>query len=67
MVGTCIMAGIETGQIYKFTYPFSHPFNKVRDSSYPYSYPVNARIFVKMGTCSDNAHGNRFIFTPNFV
>ena len=39
MAGMGIMAGIYTSP-----YSSSYPIEKVRDSPYPYSYPVNAGI-----------------------
>jgi len=39
MAGTGIMAGI-----YSSTSPFPYPIEKIGDSPYPYSYPVNAGI-----------------------
>jgi len=44
MAGTGIMAGICTSP-----YPSPYPTEKVGDSPYPYSYPVNAGILHQNG------------------
>jgi len=62
MVGTSIIAGMgmETRKICTSSYLIE----KVRDSPYPYTYPVNARILRQNGDGSGNTHEGEFICHP---
>jgi len=42
--------------IYSSPSPSPYPIEKIGDSPYPYLYPVNAEISVKMETGSGNTH-----------
>jgi len=49
------------GGICTSSYPFPYSIQKVGDSPYSYSYPVNTEIPYQNGDKFNNIHENRFI------